>query len=365
MRRRLNWRSLAPPLTRGSTRLRRGGRGRLRGSPAHAGIDPGDARGERAWKRLPRSRGDRPQAGAIYSRPYRAPPLTRGSTRRVGCAPHERAGSPAHAGIDPAAAVSSFAILRLPRSRGDRPPRRRVASGVVAAPPLTRGSTRRLARLRRLPLGSPAHAGIDPILKKYDNLKKWLPRSRGDRPYVGTTPSGAETAPPLTRGSTRQDINNHNRNRGSPAHAGIDPRAASRATAPAWLPRSRGDRPVSRLLRHSRRRAPPLTRGSTRSGYAKLSAALGSPAHAGIDPAHAARPCSRRRLPRSRGDRPRACSCPCRTKKAPPLTRGSTRFAVRSGRPGAGSPAHAGIDPGRRGPRRRRRWLPRSRGDRP
>ena len=48
-------------------------------------------------------------------------------------------GSPAHAGIDLAAAVAKSPPLRFPRTRGDRPLATAILSAYGAVPPHTRG----------------------------------------------------------------------------------------------------------------------------------------------------------------------------------------------------------------------------------
>ncbi len=92
---------------------------------------------------------------------------------------------------------------------------------------------------------------------------------------------------------------------------------------------------------------------------------LGSPAPAGIDPGRRRWFQETSRLPRSRGDRPRRPADRPARRRAPPLPRGSTlrAAAVKAGM--VGSPAPAGIDPHTPDAARRCRRLPRSRGDRP
>ena len=196
------------------------------------------------WRRLPRSRGDRP-------------PLTDSDLIAL-------AGSPAHAGIDRKWSSLARACVRLPRSRGDRPLFSILCRAQMEAPPLTRGSTPR----SRLPLsgtrGSPAHAGIDPTFASRVTTRDGLPRSRGDRPGFALDPVAQWPAPPLTRGSTVQGREHVAAVVGSPAHAGIDPLSVPLTGSLPRLPRSRGDRPLAILLAHSIHPAPPLTRGSTK-----------------------------------------------------------------------------------------------------
>ena len=157
--------------------------------------------------------------------------------------------------------------------------------------------------------GSPAHAGIDPIPH----------HALGRRPV------------------------------GSPAHAGIDPAAVSASAATcSRFPRTRGDRPWRK------------------AGY-YLPVRWGSPAHAGIDPAcHAGGPATKgspahagidrfvilalslpQGFPRTRGDRPDWDVPPDGRLPRFPRTRGDRPPLRRHSQfpwPTMGSPAHAGID---------------------
>ena len=193
--------------------------------------------------------------------------------------------------------------------------------------------------------GSPAHAGIDP------------------RPAWRFAPS--HWAPPPTRGSTLLTQTDEIAPHGSPAHAGIDrdqPRVFDRESR---LPRPRGDRPdfPSGLLYLPE--APPPTRGSTRDGRARRWRPCGSPAHAGIDPVAKLVDLPDGRLPRPRGDRPVPPAQGGDRAAAPPPTRGSTRLPHPPAQIGRGSPAHAGIDLLALESSRVDPWLPRPRGDRP
>jgi len=254
-----------------------------------------------------------------------APPLTRGSTPEMAKVGPSFRGSPAHAGIDPWRVPSCAVPSWLPRSRGDRPHTDYRSPMRSKAPPLTRGSTLSISPPPLTETGSPAHAGIDPSIGWTDPRSAGLPRSRGDRPYYQQGSPGQVAAPPLTRGSTRGRLHCENGPAGSPAHAGIDPGNHLWAAQADRLPRSRGDRPFPGALVSEDGGAPPLTRGSTLSGKCLLICFIGSPAHAGIDPMSATNVVPIRRLPRSRGDRPPEGLDWLFDARAPPLTRGSTR----------------------------------------
>ena len=232
--------------------------------------------------------------------------------------------SPAHAGIDPGAVAHQRRCARLPRTRGDRPYGSNTAALSGPAPPHTRGSTPAGAILSAGSLGSLAHAGIDPLRRCLRMQTPGLPRTRGDRPPRAGHIDRRRAAPPHTRGSTRLFRFRPLRFHGSPAHAGIDPFINGLVPGSVRLPRTRGDRPRSARASFRSRVAPPHTRGSTPLRVAEGCGRSGSPAHAGIDPGRADTTRSRKRLPRTRGDRPRQTSGRRTAAPAPPHTRGST-----------------------------------------
>ena len=91
----------------------------VKGSPAHAGIDPFEDDSLTPAERFPRTRGDRPQSKPT-ARWYVAVP-------------------PAHAGIDPLAPCPLGFRQRFPRTRGDRPPADIYQVLRSMVPPHTRG----------------------------------------------------------------------------------------------------------------------------------------------------------------------------------------------------------------------------------
>ena len=203
---------------------------------------------------LPRARGDRPGAEGSWAA-GRAPPRARGSTHRaIMRAPR---GSPAHAGIDPGRMADATArvIVAPPRARGSTfadgcnpragpaPPRARGSTprasttSRLAAPPRARGST--LAPPFAVVRGFPARAGIDPC-------------RRGSHSLLHGSPARAGIDPWRLGSHSLLDV--------SPARAGIDPSPASRRAGsaprargdrpvrstpvePCEAPRARGDRP--------------------------------------------------------------------------------------------------------------------------
>ena len=193
--------------------------------------------------------------------------------------------------------------------------------------------------------GFPAHAGMDPPVKTVPRKCSGLPRTRGDGPRGCIRPSRGLAASPHTRGWTRVRVRRAAHGGGFPAHAGMDPWQCLPRQIPGWLPRTRGDGPVSAVSSHPGRGASPHTRGWTLPGPRSAHRGAGFPAHAGMDP------CRRRSsgptsgLPRTRGDGPQASEGRGNDRKASPHTRGWTQ------------PSWAG--------RFVRPWLPRTRGDGP
>ena len=111
----------ASPRTRGWTHGTNGGSSRSRGFPAHAGMDPGAPTVPPRPYRLPRARGDGPEMEFPCERIEMASPRTRGWTRRNRLAVGDSTGFPAHAGMDLGRYFKVKAWRGLPRARGDGP----------------------------------------------------------------------------------------------------------------------------------------------------------------------------------------------------------------------------------------------------
>ena len=153
---------------------------------------------------LPRLRGDRPVMEEDCPRLLSSPPPTRGSTCTAAPSPPKSAVSPAYAGIDPHCCAPCCRWPRLPRLRGDRPEARKSLAATDRSPPPTRGSTFPGFPGRLSVRVSPAYAGIDlhhvvPLVAAVR-----LPRLRGDRPVHACGYYGWRQSPPPTRGSTRR-----------------------------------------------------------------------------------------------------------------------------------------------------------------
>ena len=198
--------------------------------------------------RLPRTRGDGPLQEHAGNRRNEAPPHTRGWTEieKVFCAAD--VGSPAHAEMDPPRGSPGEPGSRLPRTRGDGPPFEHIRNNILMAPPHTRGWTHspRSGQVRQG--GSPAHAGMDLGAELVADLHNGLPRTRGDGPCLIACFSSHRSAPPHTRGWTARKRAFAGTAMGSPAHAGMDPVVLLQCLCRTWLPRTRGDGPVQAML---------------------------------------------------------------------------------------------------------------------
>ena len=193
---------LASPHTRGWTRLRERIRELEHGFPAHAGMDLRSTAGAARPPRLPRTRGDGPLASCVRAMLFEASPHTRGWTPASRCARSPRGGFPAHAGMDPGRSVRAGSSRRLPRTRGDGPSAGARTSTGTPASPHTRGWTPLQVRAGVLERGFPAHAGMDPAPTSSPRSAAGLPRTRGDGPQARSPAAASSVASPHTRGWT-------------------------------------------------------------------------------------------------------------------------------------------------------------------
>ena len=150
-----------------------------------------------------------------------------------------------------------------PRARGSTLLQVSIISIIPGAPPRARGSTSFRSFINNIITGSPACAGIDPRSPSGPTPTSGLPRVRGDRPFPTCRCEDLNRAPPRARGSTPGEREEKRHRRGSPACAGIDPIIVNMPLTMYWLPRVRGDRPMARRSRGLFLTAPPRARGST------------------------------------------------------------------------------------------------------
>ncbi len=253
----------APPRSRGWTQMEAGLASGGDGSPALAGMDPIPRPGLRARRRLPRARGDGPRHRRLADQRVRAPPRSRGWTRDDGRARLPVHGSPALAGMDPYRWKMTPSGIRLPRARGDGPYVDATTASLYQAPPRSRGWTLPAVGFSGHGRGSPALAGMDPSCRIDREGSMRLPRARGDGPRPGGDSRRADAAPPRSRGWTRKSLSRASVNHGSPALAGMDPTTRANADSAIGLPRARGDGPISAPERPKSVEAPPRSRGWT------------------------------------------------------------------------------------------------------
>ena len=171
-----------------------------------------------------------------------------------------------------------------------------------------------------------------------------FPRPRGDGPTRGRVNSQPIGVSPPTRGWTRWSRTAVHGSSGFPAHAGMDPESPVTPGSLSRFPRPRGDGPVCACTSPRLIVVSPPTRGWTVRRRVGLAPGAGFPAHAGMDPRTpwAARGC--RGFPRPRGDGPpRSWELRDSLGVSPP-TRGWTSVIFDEAHAVEGFPAHAGMD---------------------
>ena len=356
-----------------------------RGFPAHAGMDPRGRITSGRTPRFPRPRGDGPVSKTKGRPPGWVSPPTRGWTYINGDVDRVTDGFPAHAGMDRRCCYRPAPASGFPRPRGDGPRPPDWADIAAAVSPPTRGWTLRLHAIMAGVRGFPAHAGMDLVAGCRPRRPRRFPRPRGDGPRLRDSTSRRHEVSPPTRGWTDDGRPVDWALRGFPAHAGMDPLNLRMSLQGMGFPRPRGDGPRERQGTAGHLWVSPPTRGWTVTAVIATLNVIGFPAHAGMDPRPATRSLSQIRFPRPRGDGPGcsrvgspppAVSPPTRgwTSSASigqfqnwvsPPTRGWTSPTIHHAQLPPGFPAHAGMDRSTRARRRRGSGFPRPRGDGP
>ena len=213
------------------------------GFPAPAGMDLDNDERIVIYARIPRTRGDGPSSSD------KSPPATwdsphpRGWTLRRRAGDGRRRGFPAPAGMDRRGGSDGDQRDGIPRTRGDGPWTRAVAGSKLTDSPHPRGWTLiRSVKWDETP-GFPAPAGMDPSGSGLGARRRWIPRTRGDGPWMVAPGALRNLDSPHPRGWTRQPQRRQRRRRGFPAPAGMDRRRPGRCATPGWIPRTRGDGP--------------------------------------------------------------------------------------------------------------------------
>ena len=304
---RRRWLYTDSPHTRGWTPHRRRHPRMHRGFPAHAGMDPCPPRPPAGCAWIPRTRGDGPKRHIRITAVAQDSPHTRGWTHDATARYSAMCGFPAHAGMDPSSSAPRDPSCGIPRTRGDGP--------------LSR------AELTDIGGGFPAHAGMDPRPARAAKTISRIPRTRGDGPWTRSPSRSSRTDSPHTRGWT--------------------PTARMGAHAQDGFPRTRGDGPYETIMAHLVRADSPHTRGWTWEMKGGWRAYAGFPAHAGMDPLRLRHVSRHHGIPRTRGagmdrwlDRSNV-GYP----EDSPHTRGWTSSSPARMAAASGFPAHAGMDP--------------------
>ena len=130
-----------PPRARGWTLSPRTEGPHRSASPASAGMDPGARGAPLGQFRLPRERGDGPRKRPPPHRRLQPPPRARGWTAVPSRSLLGERASPASAGMDLRQGSQWMSERRLPRERGDGPDARTSRARNAAPPPRARGWT--------------------------------------------------------------------------------------------------------------------------------------------------------------------------------------------------------------------------------
>ncbi len=209
-------------------------------------------------------------------------PRTRGWTGTAPVAGHVRDESPAHAGMD--RLVRGFLVRAggEPRARGDGPAGFGGSFGFVKRAPRTRGWTVEHGRLQLFRGESPAHAGMDRTWGQPHERTHREPRARGDGPEMRLRWLAAEARAPRTRGWAEHRLIQNTGDGESPAHAGMDRLVSSQRGPPHREPRARGDGPLVFQVGDAVLTRAPRMRGWTVGPIQVGTPQGGSPAHAGV-----------------------------------------------------------------------------------
>ena len=316
-------------------------------------------------KWFPRTRGDGPAAAPPADGPDPVPPHPRGWSPRAPCCAAAPAGSPAPAGMVPTTRLVDPLVLRFPRTRGDGPPRLSCRPSRSSVPPHPRGWSPELPHVALTVTGSPAPAGMVPDARCGRGRVRRFPRTRGDGPCDPVPCPLPFGVPPHPRGWSQLIAGADAGSDGSPAPAGMVLTQRDLLALVARFPRTRGDGPSLHAVRDMLGVVPPHPRGWSLALRAGIAVFCGSPAPAGMVPRAQSKGASGPGFPRTRGDGPNgevdASSAPA----VPPHPRGWSRMAGLLPVPPGGSPAPAGMVPSSRPPLCRMRRFPRTRGDGP
>ena len=175
---------LCSPPTRGSPDIEGDHDDRRLVFPAHAGISRRELMGLLKANSVPRPRGDLPSHRLEMLEAAQCSPPTRGSPAEKHDIHAGHIVFPAHAGISRRRFRSSYVSPRVPRPRGDLPQATSYSLTVPPCSPPTRGSPV-VDFDRHISVGVfPAHAGISRWFATTWSARCSVPRPRGDLPAV-------------------------------------------------------------------------------------------------------------------------------------------------------------------------------------
>ena len=152
-----------------------------------------------------------------------------------------------------------------PRSRGEIRSLGMKYMTPIGSPPLARGNPLSVSRLIKVTRFTPARAGKSSIRECDMGFDPVHPRSRGEIPSAGESPSPACGSPPLARGNLGETFDEVADTRFTPARAGKSEAKKSAGAATRVHPRSRGEIGTWQSRVRYGSGSPPLARGNRSS----------------------------------------------------------------------------------------------------
>ena len=316
-------------------------------------------------ERFPRTRGDGPPAACFTHDMPLVPPHPRGWSLSDRRAARPVLGSPAPAGMVPDELGLQADACRFPRTRGDGPDNKLPAFATGGVPPHPRGWSPQRLKQPSIASGSPAPAGMVPAAQGFGWPCGGFPRTRGDGPATSSALTQARSVPPHPRGWSPIRTIGPAVRAGSPAPAGMVPHASPPKRHRCRFPRTRGDGPCICRSAAMSLVVPPHPRGWSQTEQEIAGAGFGSPAPAGMVPIRKLETLYAHGFPRTRGDGPIISCFSLMGNAVPPHPRGWSHPERDRADVDRGSPAPAGMVPGCTRPWATCGGFPRTRGDGP
>ena len=270
-----------PPPTRGILDIVLRQRLRQRSTPAHAGNTRAPTQSAAPPRVYPRPRGEYVFIGAEGHTEEGLPPPTRGIPASNPAEIANQRSTPAHAGNTQREPAGICRTTVYPRPRGEYVCGLSFLTTQMGLPPPTRGIPVKFAYLSAATRSTPAHAGNTfrrgyclPIVKVY-------PRPRGEYYGPQAQPAGVQGLPPPTRGIPIASMSASGKRGSTPAHAGNTINRLE--TSPVWAvyPRPRGEYSPAANEHIHNHGLPPPTRGIPAGVINQGERGRSTPAHAG------------------------------------------------------------------------------------